>query len=659
MSGQFKYLFTPIQLGPVTLRNRIVSTPHGTGYPLDGLPTERLAYYHAERAKGGAGLVEIEVSLVAPEPPNPMFEGKILRAWDERAIPGYRRIADMVHEHGGRVFCELVNLGVWGGRGPSEMPDLWGRHTAREATLEEIEEWVRYYGITAANLRQAGIDGVEVHASHAAGVQQFNSPLYNKRTDKYGGSFEKRLTFMLEVIDSIRTAVGNAMALGVRLDADEMMPGGITIEDSQRIAQILEGTGKVDYLSIDTALEPHQDHIMTAPMYAPSGFMVPAAAAIKEVLERLPVITVGRIIDPVHAENILADGQADLIGMTRAQIADPELANKARTGRLDEIRTCLGDNENCYGRRAMGFDVACTVNPAVGREKELGAGTLPPLAAKKKVLVIGGGVAGMETARVAARRGHQVSLYEKSDTLGGQVNIAAKLPGREQIGGIARWHQTQLAKCGVEVHLNVEVTLEQVRELKPDAVVVATGAAYYRDGLSAQTLNAIPGWDREHVLTPEDVLRKTKPIGDRVVIVDETGFIVGPGLAELLVDQGKSVEILTSDPHVGLYLAPNLQLPWVYGRIMSRVTFTPHSVVREIGERSITALNVHTREERVIGDVDTVVLVTAKRPHDALRKTLKGAAPEVHFVGDCDRPTNAVFGIGDAIKSGHRVARQL
>lgn len=658
MAEQFQYLFTPLQIGPVTVRNRIVSPPHGTSLGRAGLPTEELACYHAERAKGGAGLIELEVCMAVPEPPVPMFMG-MLRAWDKQAIPGFRRIAELIHEHGAKVFCEIAHLGVWTGRGPSAVPDLWMRATAREAPVDQIEEWVRWYGVTAANLREAGIDGIEIHASHGVGIQQFISPLYNRRNDKYGGALEQRLTFLLEVLDAVRAAIGNDLAVGVRLDGDELMPGGITLEDCQQIAQILEATGRVDYLSVDTSLEPHQGHLMCAPMYAPSGYMVYAAAAIKEVVEHMPVLTAGRIIDPVHAERILADGQADLIGMTRAQIADPQFANKARAGRLDDIRSCLGDNENCIGRRMMGFGLGCTVNPAIGRERELGEGTLVPAAAKKKVLVVGGGVAGMEAARIAAERGHRVTLCEQAGVLGGQVNLAAKLPGREQIGGIVRWQQGQLAKLGVEVRTGVAVTAEQVREFAPDAVVVATGAEHYRDGLSAQTLAPVPGWEQEHVLTPEDILTGRRETGDRVVIVDETGFIIGPGLAELLVDQGRTVELLTSDSQVGQYLAPNMQQPWVYGRIMSRVTLTPHVRVTAIDGSTVTTVNVHTHEERLIEEVDTVVLVTAKQPNDGLYRALSGQIAELHLIGDGDRATNAVFGIGDALKAGHAVGRQL
>ncbi len=656
MTEQFKYLFSPIKLGPVTVRNRIVSTPHGTGFSERGQATERLAYYHAERAKGGAGLIEVEG---APSVPEPMFFGDVqIRLWDEAGIPSLRQVVDMSHQYGAKIFIELFNWGISGGKGPSVLPDLWNRLTAREMTVEEIKEWVEWYGRSAENARKAGFDGVEIHASHGFAVEQFNSPLWNRRTDKYGGPLEKRMTFLLEIVDRIRKGIGDGLALGVRLNADEMFPGGNTLEDGKKMAQILEATGKVDYISVDTAFEPHQGHIMTAPMYAPHGHMVAAAAAVKEVLERLPVITAGRIIDPIHAEKILADGQADLVGMTRAQIADPELANKARAGRLDDIRPCLGVNENCFGRVGLG-GLTCAGNPRAGRESKLGLESIQPAKTKKRVLIVGGGPAGLEAARVAALRGHKVTLYEKTQSLGGQVNLAARLPGRDEIAGIARWLEGQITKLGVEVHLGEEITADKVRELKPDSVIVATGATFFHDGFSGQTFNPIPGSDSENVATPEEILSGKKIAGNKVVILDQTGFIVGLGLAEFLANQGKQVEIVTSDPHVGAYLAINLQFPWVYPRIMSKVTLTPHTLVKEISDHTVTTINAHSFQESKIEGVDTVVLATAKQPNDSLYKTLLGSGPEVHLIGDADRSMNAVYGIGEAVRAGHDVSLQL
>lgn len=659
MAEQFRHLFTPIKIGPVTVRNRIVVAPHGTLTGEGGLPSERGAYYYAERAKGGVGLVTIEGVQAAPKIPFIGYPDAVIRAYDERSIPGFRLIASMVHEHGAKVFCEIMDMGIWGGSGPSTMPDLRSRITASEMTVEEIQQLVDYYGLSTRYLREAGVDGVELHASHGVGLAQFISPLYNHRTDRYGGSLEKRMTCLVEVVDCVRQVLGTELALGVRLDVDEMYPNGNTLEDGKRIAQFLEATGKVDYLSIDTAVEPHQSHVMTASMYAPHGHMVFASAAVKEAVERIPVGIAGRIVDPLHAEKILADGHADLIIMARALLADPELPNKARAGRLADIRTCLGDNENCAGRVWAGVRVACTVNPSAAEEKELGIGTLQPATTRKKVLVAGGGPAGMEAARVAALRGHKVVLYEKEETLGGQINLAALLPGRSEIGGIVRWLQGQLTQLGVETHLGHEMTAPKVLALRPDAVVVATGGAYYRNGLSAQTFAPVAGWDQDNVATPEEVLSGGKPAGQRVVILDQTGFLVGMGLGEWLADQGKTVEILTSEPFVGSVLPPTLQLPWVYARVMAKVSLTPHTTITQIAGHTVATVNVHSLQQRTIEDVDTVVLVTAKGPNDMLWRDLKGQVAELHLVGDANRAVFGARGIADAIRAGHLAGREI
>lgn len=660
MTQQFKYLFSPIKLGPVTVQNRIVSTPHGTGYPRHFKSTDQMAAYHAERARGGCGLIGIEGAMAVPETESFMLDMQ-LAVWDEGCIPGFRKLTDMCHQYGTKVVAELFSWGTGVGKGPSAHPDLWNRLTSRAVTVEEIAEWVKYYGISAENAKKAGFDGVEIHASHGFALQQFNSPLWNKRTDKYGGSFEKRLTFMLEVVDIIRKAIGDGLALGLRFDADELMPGGYNLEDGKKMACILEATGKVDYISVDTALEPHQAHIMTAPMYAPAGHMVAAAAAIKEVLEDIPVICAGRITDPVHAEKILAEGQADLVGMTRAQIADPELANKARAGRLDDIRPCLGDNENCFGRVGRG-GVKCTVNPRAGRESILGSEAIKPAPVKKKLMVVGGGPAGMEAARIAAQRGHQVTLYEKTGKLGGQVNLAALLPGRSEINNIVRWLEGQISGLGVKVQLGQEITAEKAVELKPDSIIIATGAAFYKNGYNGHTLMPVPGWDNEIVATPEDILSGEKTAGNRVVIYDQTGFIVGLGLAEMLASQGKQVEVLTSDPYVGLYLSASLQYSWVYPRVLSRegVTFSPYTMVKEISGRSVTVLTLHSYKVSKREGVDTVILCTAKEPKDSLYHKLKsGSGLDVHVVGDANYAVNAMYGIGEAIRAGYDVSRTL
>lgn len=655
----FKYLFTPIALGPVTIPNRIVSTPVTTNFATpEGLPSEKHIYHIAEKAKGGAGLIEMEAPLIMPEPYLHGFHP--ILGYKEGTFPVLGKIADAVHAYGSKLFCELVNIGVWGsGKGPSAIPGLGNNITAAELTEEEILEWVNAYGNTARNIKQTGIDGVEIHTCHGLAAHQFLSPLWNHRTDRYGGSLENRFTFLRELIERVRMEIGSDMALGIRIDADEMFPGGNTMEDIKHIAQMIEKTGQVDYLSVDVGIEPHQLHVATAPLYAPVGYMLYGAMSVKEALDSLPVIAAGRINDPLYAEKVLANGQADLVGMTRAIIADPELPNKARKGLFEEIRPCLGDNENCVGKIFTGAPLQCTVNPTIGEEKDLGAETLKAAKVKKRVFIVGGGVAGMETARIAALRGHAVSLYEKEDILGGQVNLAAMLPGRSEVEGISRWLKGQLSKLKVDIHLGRKIEAEEILQAKPDAVVVATGASYYRNGFSAGTFAPVSGWEHDHVTTPEEILGGRIEAGKNVLIQDDTRYVVGPGLAEWLADQGRRVEILTSFFFVGADLLMTNSLPWVYSRIMSKVTLTPYTMIREISGTSVKVINVFSYQERLIEDVDTVVLITGKQRNDSLYKALYGKIDELHQIGDCAFPHASLSGIGDAIRNGHQVGRIL
>lgn len=659
MSKEFRYLFSPLQIGPIRVRNRLFSTGHGEGMVLDSLPRETLAFYHAEKAKGGIGLTIMGQSNVYPEPKLKLQErfSRLVSAYDPRVVPGWRQIADMVHEHGGKIFAQMGLFGAWfGGISASAIPNpAGGRQTTRALTQEAIREIIDYYGKCAAHAREAGLDGVEVH-DHGGLVTQFLSPLWNKRSDEYGGSVRNRMRFLLEALSITRERAGAGLAVGYRLNADELLPGGLTLEDNQEIASLLVETGLVDFLDIDLATEPQTIHVMIAPLYVQPGYQVYAAAAIKEAIRsKVPVFVVGRIVDPIMAEDILANGQADLVGMTRAHICDPEIANKAREGRLDDIRPCLGDIEGCAGAKAVRTDVGCTYNPAVGREKEWGIGTLRPATTSKRVVVVGGGPAGMEVARTAALRGHKVVLYEKTERLGGQINLGAMLPGREEMLNAVRWYDTQLKKAGVEVVLGIEATKEMVVGARADAVVIATGATFRRDGFSAASYAPVPGWDQQHVVGVEDALLGRVTIGDRVVIYDDFGTIEAAGLAERLADQGKQVQILTKSPVVGMDLAAIMHFPYVYQRLFEKgVKLVPNTLVTAVGAREVVVRHVYSGESSEI-EADTVVFVTAKLQDDALYHALEGAAKELYCIGDCSTP----FNIQEAVVDGHRVGRLL
>lgn len=669
MAAQFQYLFTPLEIGPVTVRNRILITGHATAFgesnPVCGEPGfygERYACYLSERARGGAGLITFGQVNVHPTTAYELVNASI--GYDRGAIPGFKLATEMIHRHGAKTFIQLMHSGmnnsgeisrlpVWA---PSNVPGpgLIGKETPKAIEEEEIAELVEYYGRCAAHAREGGFDGVEVHATHSYLGQQFLSPLFNKRKDRYGGPLENRLRFLLEVLERIRGAIGRQLALGVRLPGDELAPGGLTLADMKEVARELEATGLVDFINVSVGTI-HAAHVIVAPMYVPHAYLVPLAAGIKEAVQNLPVFCIGRIVDPLEAERILADGHADMIGMTRAHIADPEIGNKAREGRQEEIRACIGCCQGCIGHIITWRPIVCTQNPAVGKEKEWGTGTLQPATKKKRVLVAGGGPAGLEAARMAAERGHEVVLYEKEATLGGQVLLAARLPGREEMEELVRWRRLQLERLGVKVVLGTEVTPQLVEAQAPDAVVVATGSTPWRNGFQGFTCAEIPGYDQEHVRVAEDFLAGRVQAGRRVVILDEEGHVKAAALAELLAEQGAQVEILTRGLYVGMEL-DFATLSALYQRVLGKgVVFSPCTFIKEIDGPTVVATHVVTQEERRIEGVNTVVLVTGNQPEEGLYFALKGKVKELHRVGDCVAPRRA----DRAIHDGYRVGRSL
>jgi len=639
MSQEFKHLFSPIKLGPMTLRNRIVSSSHATNFhSVIGPITDRAFNYYLSKATGGLGLIVTQFTV-------PMA------LLSDATIPTYKNLADAMHQEGTKLMVQLALPGKFGSSDtyggtlssssplPATTPYRGTGEVPRQMEIEEIKEAVQGFAIAASRAREAGLDGVEISLAVGFLFSQFMSPAFNQRTDEYGGSLENRLRFPIETIDAVREAVGKDFVVGIRLTGDEFLEGGIDLELAKLNAQRLEATGKLDYISIcaGTFFNP-EAHI--PPMYFPPGCFAYLAAAIKEVVS-LPVMAVGRINDPVQAEKILADNQADLVIMNRATICDPEMPKKAQEGRLDEIRKCTGCNEGCIGRWIQGLPITCAYNPEIGREKEF---AITPAPVKKRVMVIGGGPAGLETARVAALRGHQVSLYEKGSELGGQLNIAAKAPMREDFLEVPRFYKHQMKILGVEVNLETEVTAEMVSAENPDAVVVATGSLPY--------LTQIPGAEGANVVEVRELLQEKVEAGQNVVVIAGEQHIQAVSAADFLAEKGKTVELLTDGLYPGAMLdAPTLMV--VLPRLLSRgIKITPSTGVKEITENVVVVFNVFTREERKIEGVDTVVIATAGRADDALYRSLKGKVKELHAVGHCVSPRKMITSVLDAAQVG-------
>jgi len=641
VTEEFKHLFSPIKIGTVTIPNRIVMT--GAFNRLSG---ERLLHYYAARARGGAG-------LIMSSPHHPFMT-------TDEMIPGLKAVADAVHQYPTKIFAQLFHHGAraWArmmGGGTSMAPSpvkvrapfMNGGHSLpRQMDKDDIDRTIKAYGATALRMKNAGYDGIEIMAAWGMLQGEFLSPVTNIRNDEYGGSIENRMRFLLECIDVIRENIGPDFPLGIRFNGDELIgrvwwtkEHGNTLDETREIASRLEATGKLDYLlACGGALGA--GHM--PPMHFPLGAFVYIAAAIKEVVE-IPVVAVGRINDPVMAETILVNNQADMVGMTRAVMCDPEMPNKAKEGRLEEIRRCIACNEGCIGPNFLAMPISCSLNYETGREQ---MGPVPLSENKKKVMVIGGGAAGLEAARVAALRGHQVDLYEKEDTLAKELDIAAKAPGRQDFAEVKRYYTYQMDLLNVSVHLGVTVTPEMVLEHKPDAVIVATGGVPF--------IPEITGADSDIVETRQ-VLLESIEVGQNVLIVDCQNHVYALDVADFLADRGRKVEIITETAYAGSE-ADILSVEMAYFSALSKgVVITPLSGIKEIRGKNIITYNVITGAEKQIEGIDTVVVCTDERANDNLYYSLKGQVKELYLVGQALSPRRLLDSIADA----YVVARAL
>jgi mycofactocin system FadH/OYE family oxidoreductase 2 len=652
MASRFTYLFSPLAIGRVTVPNRISFSAHLTNFAENCLPSERHVHYLATRARGGTGLIITEEQSVHPT--DRAYE-KLIEAFRPEVIPGYKKITRAVHEYETRIFAQLNHNGqqcsgalsrlpVWA---PSPVPDVLFREVPKQMEIEDIKEVIDYFCKSAVHAREGGFDGIELQYGHSSLVRQFMSPLTNFRTDDYGGSLENRMRFPLEVLGAVRKTVGNDFTLGVRLCADEMLPwGGITLNDAKEIAKILEASAAIDFMDLSLSTF-YNLYLVGGTMHMPLGYAVPLAAGIKEAI-RLPVFATGRINDPVLAEKVLANGQADMIGMVRSQLCDPNLANKAKEGRLDEIRYCIADNQGCYGRVGLNRPIGCIQNPFVGNEKYEDELHLRPTKWKKRIMVIGGGPAGMWAAKIATLRGHNVTLYEKESALGGQVAIAMKGAGREEFGVIIRNERNQLQKLHVPIVLGHAATSEFVLAQHPDAVVIATG--------SRPKGCPVAGCDGPRVFNVWQVLRGEADIGEKILFIDYDGHHQATSTAEYLAELGKTVHIVTSSLFVGSDLGPSQDLYLARQRILQKgATFTPDFAVLEIRGTEVHGLNVYTNEMKTFSDFDTVVTAMGNEVDDALYYSLKGLIKELYRAGDCVAPRKADMAIYEGYMVGSKV----
>lgn len=661
MASRYPYLFSPLAIGSVTVRNRILQTAHVKLFSDGGIDSQRNIDYQVARARGGAGLLITGNRLVHPTSTTGM--PRFSWAYLDGALEVNRRLTSAVHEHGAVIFEQLNHFG---GNASSDSADdlrvLWGPSNVKSPAYGEmpkameqgdIDEVVEWWARCAELSREGGFDGTEVHIGHSYLLQQFLSPLYNKRDDDYGGSLANRLRFAREVIDEVRARVGSDWVVGVRVTLDEFVPGGLDLEDAKSTLALLEGDGKLDYVNV-TAAGYHNIHMAIQPSDVPDGFLVELAAELKQVAT-LPVFTIGGIKDAALAEEIVASGKADMVAMTRAQIADPEFANKARDGRDDEIVHCIRGNQGCIGRVFRGLPISCTVNPVAGREGRFV--TLPPAAIPGRWVVVGGGPAGMKAAATLAGRGHEVVLLERAGRLGGQVNLILQTPGRDEFGWITRDLEVQLGRSGAEVRLGAEATADSVRELDPDGVVVATGALASRTGFSSVNplVDELPGVGQDNVLTSWEAIEGSRPIGKRVLLLDDDGTRAAAGVAMVLLDRGHDVAVATRWNALFPFTLYGLDLPHVYGSVFARgLVYRLNVWARAIEGETIRLFNLYTGQEEAPLEADTVVLTGAK-PNEGLYLALKGTVSNLHRIGDCV----ATRKLDHAIYEGYLAGREL
>lgn len=654
-SASFPHLFSPLQVGPVTLKNRIFSTGHDTTLPTNGLINDALVAYHRARAEGGAGLIVVQVAAVHD---SARYSSHVLMAMSDDCIPGYRRVAEVCHEFGCKVFGQAFHPGreiiesqdgtVPVAYAPSAVPNERFHVMPRPMSKRMIREVIAGYGDAARRMREAGLDGVEIVASHGYLPAQFLNPRVNRREDEYGGSDENRLRFLREIIADIRTKVGQDFVVGMRISGDEKDHDGLTAEEVLAACKALDGdAGGLDYYNViagSSASFAGAIHIVP-PMAVENAYVAPFAAATKAVVSK-PVFVAGRINQPQEAEKVLAAGQADLIGMTRAMICDPAMANKAAAGRLDDIRACIGCNQACIGHFHLGYPISCIQYPESGRE--LVYGTRRPAARRKKVLVVGGGPAGMKAAAVAAERGHDVTLHEAEGQLGGQARLAQLLPGRMEFGGIITNLAREMELAGVKVVKNSRVDAALVAREAPDAVVLATGAVPRRPPIEGDA-------DAQHLVDAWQVLRGEANVGPSVVVADWRCDWIGLGIAEKLARDGCRVRLCVNGYMPGQTIQPYVRDGWVGTLHKLGVEIIPY--VRLFGADADTVYLQHTTsgEPVVIEEVDTLVLSLGHERVAALEDALADYPGELHLIGDCLAPRTAE----EAVFEGLKVASAL
>jgi len=637
----YEKLFEPMKIGTMELKNRLVVPAMSTltATP-EGACTEQFIAYHERKAKGGWGLVITEYYGIAPYVG---FFPSMLGIWNDELVENHKQLTDRVHAAGGKIAAQISHSGretyiavsdenlV----APSPYSDVSGTKRPRELTISKIKKIVGQYGDTALNLKKAGFDAVEIYAAHGYLISEFLSKYANKRTDEYGGTLENRMRFLLEIISDVRNKVGPDYPVMVRISTIEYVPGGLSMGETRVLVKKLEEAG-VDAIDCSQGIFTVSNNIVE-PIMMDNCCFVDNSEEIKKVIN-IPVITAGRINEACLAESVLDAGKADLIGMGRASLADPDFPIKVKEGRLEDIRYCIGCVQGCIGGNMRGENCHCLVNPETDREFELPE---KPVTQKKKILVAGGGVAGCEAAIVAASRGHEVTIYEKSDRLGGTWLIAALPPHKAELLTFVGWQRHELEKLGVKIKYNTELTKEIIVVEQPDEVIVATGCTPF--------IPPFPGNDQPHVVQANDILQQNVRAGKNVVVVG--GGSVGVETAEFISLYGSNVTIVEMQEDIlnGCERETMLMLRKAIKDLDMRVYKS--AKVCEINEDTVTI--ERKGKTIVLDEVDTVVVAVGSRSVNTLEEVVTDLGIPVKVIGDSKKVRNGLHAIYEGYMAGY------
>ncbi|MFH1624060.1 MAG: FAD-dependent oxidoreductase [Pseudomonadota bacterium] len=661
-------LFEKATIGTMELKNRIIMPAMGLNYTNNDFVNQRMIDFFVERARGGVGLIIVGGGYIEPRAksmPN------LISIADDKFIPTLKNLTGAVQKHGAKIGIQIFHgakyapsslIGVQPVSASAVLSNLTGE-MPRELTIPEIREIVVHFAKAVRRAREAGFDTVEFNCCSGYLIREFLSPISNKRGDQYGGEIEKRLRFLLEIMEETRKEVGADYPLICRISANEFLGEGNTLKEGKVIARALEKAG-VNAISVTGG--GHETNVPLTTGSVPQGAFLYLARGIKEEIG-IPVVASGRINDPILAQKILDDGTGDFVAIGRALLTDPEFPHKARERRYDQIRKCVACQQGCFDNVFSGKPVTCMLNPSVGREREF---EIKPAERKKRVMVVGGGPGGMEAARVLALRGHDTSLYESTNRLGGQLNLAAIPPGKEEFSSITGYMSKELDRLKVKVFLRKDVTYSMVKELNPDAVVVSTGAS--------PMIPEIPGADRKNVFTAHEVLTENAEIGRKIVIVgggaigcetalflarkgtttpDGAVFLgsygaVDPEAAIDLTRRGKDITIVEVLKKIGKDIGRTSL--WVIRKRLENhgIHIITEAKVEEITDRGV---RIRKGDHEELQEADTIVLAVGSRSNNKLYEELQGTVRELYAIGDCKEPRKAL----DAIYEGALIGRQI